>query len=48
MGRKIEFINPFGTEVYDSLIAETLLPCAAADTQVTIRHLRNAPPDIDY
>lgn len=48
MGRKIEFINPFGTEAYDGLIAETLLPCASPDTQVTIRHLRNAPPDIDY
>src|SRR5262249_56784911 len=48
MGRKIEFINPFGTEVYDGLIGETLLPCAGAETQLTIRHLRGAPPDIDY
>jgi len=48
MGRRIEFINPFGTEVYDRLIAETLLPCAGTETQITIRHLRNAPPDIDY
>ena len=46
MGRRIEFINPFGTEAYDGLIAETLLPCAGAETQLTIRHLRNAPPDI--
>jgi hypothetical protein len=42
MGRRIEFINPFGTEAYDGLIAETLLPCAGAETQVTIRHLRSA------
>jgi allantoin racemase len=48
MARKIEFINPFGTEAYDGLIAETLLPCAGAETQVAIRHLQNAPPDIDY
>ncbi len=48
MGRRIEFINPFGTEAYDGLIAETLLPCAGSETEVTIRHLRNGPPDIDY
>lgn len=48
MGRKIEFINPFGTEAYDRLIAETLLPCAGPETQLTISHLHNAPPDIDY
>ncbi len=48
MRRRIEFINPFGTTAYDGLIAETLGDSAAEGTELSITHLRNCPPDIDY
>jgi allantoin racemase len=48
MTRRIDFINPFGTEAYDGLIAETLNAYAGEGTELTISHLRGCPPDIDY
>src|SRR6187431_36516 len=48
MSRRIDFINPFGTEAYDGLIAETLNAYAGEGTDLTISHLRGCPPDIDY
>src|SRR4026207_1414823 len=48
MTRRIDFINPFGTEAYDGLIAETLNAYAGEGTDLTISHLRGCPPDIDY
>ncbi|MBI2469566.1 MAG: hydantoin racemase [Candidatus Rokubacteria bacterium] len=48
MTRHIEFINPFGTPIYDQLIQETLLPYAGADTKVEVTHLTGCPANIDY
>ena len=42
------FLNPFGTDAYDELIASTLLPSLRGATEVEIRHLAHAPRDIDY
>ena len=42
------FLNPFGTDAYDELIASTLLPSLRSSTEVEIRHLAHAPRDIDY
>jgi allantoin racemase len=42
------FLNPFGTNAYDELIASTLLPSLRGSTEVEIRHLAHAPRDIDY
>ena len=42
------FLNPFGTDAYDELIASTLLPSLRGSTEVEIRHLAHAPRDIDY
>jgi allantoin racemase len=47
-GRRLAFINPFGTEIYDGLIRDTLLPYAADDSEVDVVHIENAPPNIDY
>lgn len=48
MTRLIEFINPFGTPIYDQLIQETLLPYAASETIVEVTHLTGCPENIDY
>jgi allantoin racemase len=48
MTRKIDFINPFGTTVYDELIKETLTHYADEGTELTITHLDACPSDIDY
>jgi allantoin racemase len=48
MGIKINFINPFGTPVYNSLIAETLLPYARPDTNLVVTNTTNCPENIDY
>jgi allantoin racemase len=48
MMRKIDFINPFGTTVYDDLIKDTLTHYSDEDTELHITHLDACPPDIDY
>ena len=45
---KINFINPFGTSVYNELIRETLLPYAATSTELVITNTTNCPENIDY
>lgn len=46
--RRIAFINPFGTPIYDDIIRETLVPYAAAGTTVDVIHLDGVPANIDY
>lgn len=48
MGRRIAFINPFGTDAYDRIIAETLGPLALPDTELVVTNLIGAPENIDY
>jgi allantoin racemase len=48
MSRLIEFINPFGTPIYDQIIHDTLLPYASRDTTVEVTHLTGCPANIDY
>ncbi|HVL54763.1 MAG TPA: aspartate/glutamate racemase family protein [Vitreimonas sp.] len=48
MERRIAFINPFGTPVFDGIIAETLVPYAATGTTVDVVHLDGVPENIDY
>lgn len=45
---RICFLNPFGTDDYDALIAETLAPSLRTGSEVEIRHLENAPRNIDF
>ena len=45
---RICFLNPFGTEDYDELIAATLRPSLRAGTELEIRHLDGCPRNIDY
>ncbi len=45
---RICFLNPFGTDIYDELISSTLRPALHGSTEVEIRHLANAPRNIDY
>jgi len=45
---RINFLNPFGTPVYDQLIRDTLMPYARPDTELTVTHLENCPANIDY
>lgn len=47
-GRRIAFINPFGTDAYDRIIDETLSPLALPDTKLEICNLVGAPVNIDY
>lgn len=48
MGRRIAFINPFGTDAYDRIIEDTLAPLAMDGTDLEIRNLIGAPENIDY
>jgi len=48
VGIRINFINPFGTPVYNGLIAETLLPYARPDTELVVTNTTNCPENIDY
>jgi allantoin racemase len=48
MGVRINFINPFGTPVYNDLIAETLAPYARPDTELVVTNTRDCPENIDY
>ena len=45
---RICFLNPFGTDDYDGLIAETLTPSLRGGTEVEIRHLEGAPRNLDF
>ena len=47
VGRRIAFINPFGTDAYDGIISETLGPLALADTELVVTNLIGAPENID-
>ncbi|MFS0599264.1 aspartate/glutamate racemase family protein [Peribacillus frigoritolerans] len=46
--RKINFINPFGTDAYDGLIRQTLSPYADSNTELVISHLKDSPQNIDF
>lgn len=46
--RRIAFINPFGTAVYDELIRETLGRTAAPGTALEVVSIDGAPANIDY
>lgn len=48
MSRRIDFLNPFGTDRYDAIVAETLTPYAAPGTELRISHLENCPENIDF
>lgn len=48
MTKRINFINPFGSESYDAIIAKTLSHYAASDTVLDVTHLENCPADIDF
>lgn len=48
MERRIAFVNPFGTEAFDAIIEETLVPYAAVGTAVDVIHLEGVPANIDY
>jgi allantoin racemase len=45
---RICFLNPFGTDDYDELVAATLTPSLRRGTAVEIRHLEGCPRNIDY
>lgn len=45
---RICFLNPFGTPEYDTIIKETLAPSLRSATDVEVRHLPDAPRNIDY
>ena len=45
---KINFINPFGTPVYNELIRETLIPYVRPDTELVVTHTSGCPENIDY
>src|SRR3954453_9891543 len=45
---RIFFLNPFGTDAYDAIIEETITPSLRPGTQLEIRHLENAPRNIDF
>src|SRR4051812_2149327 len=45
---RICFLNPFGTDAYDAIIEETITPSLRPGTDLEIRHLENAPRNIDF
>jgi allantoin racemase len=45
---RICFLNPFGTDQFDELVRETLLPFLRPETEVEIRHLEQCPRNVDY
>ena len=48
MNRRVAFVNPFGTPLYDDIVRETLVPYAADGTTVDVMHLKGVPANIDY
>jgi allantoin racemase len=47
MSVRIAYLNPVGTDIYNDLMRETLLPFASHGTELSVLHLPEAPPDID-
>jgi allantoin racemase len=45
---RICFLNPFGTDQFDELVDQTLLPYLRPDTEIEIQHLDGCPRNIDY
>jgi allantoin racemase len=45
---RICFLNPFGTDRFDEIVRETLVPSLRSETEVEIRHLERCPRNIDY
>jgi allantoin racemase len=45
---RICFLNPFGTDKFDELVSETLVPYLRYGTEVEIQHLDGCPRNIDY
>lgn len=45
---RICFLNPFGTEKYDSLIKEVLVPSLRKGTELEVWHLNAGPRNLDY
>jgi allantoin racemase len=45
---KINFINPFGTPVYNGLIKETLTPYLRNGTELIVTNTTDCPENIDY
>jgi allantoin racemase len=48
MSRRINFINPFGSSIYDEVIKKTLGHFCASDTTMDVTHLDACPTDIDF
>lgn len=48
MGVRINFINPFGTPVYNDLIAETLTPYLNDGNELVVTNTENCPEDCDW
>jgi allantoin racemase len=48
MGVKICFINPFGTDVYNDLIMETMSPYLTRGAELFVANTKNCPENIDY
>jgi allantoin racemase len=45
---RICFLNPFGTDHFDGLIRETVVPYLRRGTELEIAHLEDSPRNIDY
>ena len=48
MSIRINFINPFGTPVYNALIEETLTPYLRQGSELVVTHTEDCPENIDY
>jgi allantoin racemase len=48
MGVRINFINPFGTSVYNDLITETLTPYLSEGNELVVTNTTDCPENIDY
>lgn len=44
---RIKYLNPWGTDLYDSLIAETLTPFADSDTELVVSSLKGTPEGME-
>jgi len=48
VGTRIQFINPFGTDDYNALIAETMTPYLRPGTVLDVTNTTDCPVNIDY
>lgn len=48
MGNRINFINPFGTPIYNDLIEETLSPYLRRDNELVVSNTEDCPPNPDW